>query len=246
MAAILACGDGAVLSHRTAAAVWGLRRASGAVEVTVESRNGRERRAGIALHRGPLPAHETALRQGLRVTSAARTLLDLAAVLSPRDLNRALEDAERLRIFDLGALRNVLADHPHRPGTPALARALGPLTCPEPTRSELELLFLDVCEKHGIPRPTVNAPLRGYEVDFLWRAAGVIVEVDGAATHATRAAFERDRARDADLTAAGYRVLRFTHRRIAGDPVGVAKLVLRTLGGRPARPRGRSGSASRS
>ena len=153
--------------------------------------------------------------RGIPVTSPARTLLDLAAVVPPDAVERAVERAEALRIFDLGAILRLLSDNPRHPGRRALAGALEHYwEVPTPTRSELEDLFLDLCTRHGLPRPVVNARVCGYEVDFLWREQRVIVETDGHTTHGTRAAFERDRARDARLVAAGYRVVRFTYRQV--------------------------------
>ena len=114
-----------------------------------------------------------------------------------------------------GLLAEVLAQH--RPGTTL-------------TRSQLEERFLGLCREHELPLAQVNRRLLGYEVDFLWRPQRLVVETDGRAAHGTRAAFERDRVRDADLTAAGWRVVRITHRRLTADPDAVAALLRLLLG----------------
>ena len=232
LAAVLAGGPGAVLSHRSAAGLWtiaggGLSR----VDVTLPTRNGRGRRPGLAIHRPrrPVAASEWAERSGIPVTTPARTLLDLAATCGPADLARAIERAEQQRVFDLRAIEQVIADHARGRGAARLVRALG-VADPAPTRQELERRFLALCRERGLPRPEVNVLLCGLEVDFLWRDRGVVVETDGFATHGTRAAFERDRERDAILQVAGFRVIRFTYRQVDRDPARVAATVAALLG----------------
>jgi predicted transcriptional regulator of viral defense system len=224
LAAVLACGDGAVLSHRSAAMLWGLRPSAPVTpEVTIPSRNGRRQREGLVIHRATnLPQAEVTHREGIPVTTPARTLLDLAAVVGRHDVERAMEAAERLRLFDLGALREVLTRHGGRAGTPLVAAVLEQYAEPEFTRSELERVFLELCAAHGLPPPAVNVWVADYEVDFFWRAQNLIAEADSRRFHATRAAFERDRARDARLTALGYRVVRFTYRQVEREPTSVA------------------------
>jgi hypothetical protein len=231
LAAVLAGGPGAVLSQRSAAALWGLVPADGVrVDVTVPSRNGRSRRDGIAIHRPRVaPAeHECTVHDAIPVTTPARTMFDLAGVVSPTTLRRAIERSETLRLFDLRSVERVIAEHLHHPNARRLATALD-LADPAPTRRELERLFLDLCRDHGLPRPEVNVLLAGLEVDFLWRAAALVVETDGFETHGTRAAFERDRKRDATLALAGIRVLRFTYRRVTREPASVAATVAAVL-----------------
>lgn len=228
MAAVLACGPGAVLSHGCAGALLGLRpTASPALQVTVPTSNGRARRPGIEVHRSQrLSGIDVTIERGIPVTSPARTLLDLAGVLDRQSLARAVERAETLRIFDLRALRAVLDANPKRPDTRMLAQVLANYDpAGGTTRSELERLFLELCAAHGVPRPRLNARVGPYEVDFLWPDQRVIVETDGHATHGTRTAFERDRARDARLMAAGYRVVRFTYRQVTREPERVAAIV---------------------
>ena len=228
MAAVLSCGEGAVLSHRAAAAHWGiLPPASGAIDVTVPRRGGRRPRERVAVHRvRSLSADERIVHDRIPVTIVARTLLDLASGSRRRTIERAVEESERRRLFDLAAIETVLERHPRRPGAPLLRAVIaGYRDRHVLTREELERRFMALCEEHGLPRPEVNALLGPYEVDVFWEVARLIVECDGWETHGTRAAFERDRERDAWLTASGYRVVRFTWRRIVSEPDEVAGLL---------------------
>ena len=232
MAAVLALGEDAVLSHATAADLWGLRRSgSAAIDVTISSRAGHERRQGVRLHRAPLPPSEVTRRNGFPVTTPARTLLDLGAVVGLRAVERALDEAERLNVLHRRALDAVLAANGNRSGRAKLAAVVaGHRAGSTLTRSELEERFLALCRAHSLPSPAVNARMGRYVVDFLWRERRLIVETDGRASHGTRAAFERDRARDARLTVAGYRVVRFTYRQVAEEGAAVAGLLRSLLG----------------
>lgn len=224
-AALLSCGDGAVLSHRTAADLWGMRPSNAHVfDVTIPSRSGRQRRRGLRVHRGPLPASEVTSHHGLPVTTPARTLLDLAAALTPRALERALDEAERLGLFDAEEVDAVLDANRCRSGRARLAAVLAahrPGTTR--TRNGLEELMLGLCRANCIPQPRVNAQVGPYYPDFLWPEQRLIAETDGRATHRTMAAFERDRARDAYLTSMGYRVVRYTKRRLTREPEAVVR-----------------------
>ena len=213
MAATLACGSGAVLSHTSAAALWEIRPTDGVVHVTVPTAGGR-RRPGLCIHRDPsLGPDEVSTRDRIGVTTVPRTLLDLAGMLPPRALQRALDQAVVIRRIDLSFVDAVVArQRVSRPGTTL-------------TRSDLEERFLAVCEAHDLPRPQVNRRVAGLEVDFLFSDARLVVETDGWRFHGTRAAFERDRNRDARLTRAGYRTLRFTHRQLEADARAVAATV---------------------
>jgi very-short-patch-repair endonuclease/predicted transcriptional regulator of viral defense system len=228
MAAVLACGDGAVLSHRSAAALWELRpSAAGKIDVTVPARSGRASRATIRVHRsGALPASEITRHQGIAVTRVARTLFDLAETVPRSAAQRALERAEGLQLFDLLAMQTMIDLHRTRRGSRRLAAILAEYEDDELTRSELENQFLALCADHGVPRPRVNSQVEDYTVDFFWPAQRLIAETDSRRYHATRAAFERDRARDAALTVGGYRVVRFTHRQIQREPASVAGTLL--------------------
>jgi Protein of unknown function (DUF559)/Transcriptional regulator, AbiEi antitoxin len=226
MAAALACGPAAFVSHRAAAAAWDLLPwGGGLVDVTIAGRNGRRGHRGVRVHRvGALPEQQRAAIDGLPVTSAERTLADLAAVLMLRRLEQALERAEARRLVDHAVLAELAAAR--RPGVGRLRAVLA--TPPSMTRSELEVAFLALCDRHGLPCPRVNQRIGPYEVDFVWPAHRLVVETDGAERHLTRRAFEIDRARDAALTAGGWRVVRFTHRQVTHEPAGVAA-VLRAL-----------------
>jgi very-short-patch-repair endonuclease len=147
-----------------------------------------------------------------------RTLVDLADCSTRRDLERAIDEAQYLG-WDLSSLR----PFPGRRGAGMLATVLDEhLAGSTRTRSDFEELLLELCRNHGLPRPMVNQVVEGYEVDFVWPGAGVIVEADGWSAHRTRAAFERDRLRDATLEAAGWRVIRITWRRLMREPEAVA------------------------
>jgi very-short-patch-repair endonuclease len=222
LAAVLACGPGAVLSHRDAAALWELRPSAGAkVDVTVSTRFGRVKRRGIRVHRsGRLTREETVARDGVPVTTVARTLLDLADVLPDQGLKRAIDEAEYRGRFDLISLSAVVENNPGRRGAKVLALARQP---PQRTRSDLEQDFLAFCRRHRLPRPTVGAAIAGYEADFVWPEARLIVETDGLAAHRTRRAFEDDRTRDRRTLRAGYHTIRLTDRALRHDQQEVAR-----------------------
>jgi hypothetical protein len=223
LSAVWAYGSRAALSHRSAAAAWSLRGGgSGRLDVTVPASSGRQR-AGTRLHLTTGSLEVTTIDL-LPITTPARTILDLAGVLAPHHVEAALKQADLLDLFDLGALRAVVAAHPRHPGRRPLAELLEAaarrgLTL---TLSELEIHFRALCDAHGLPHPAVNARPLGFRVDFLWTDARLVVETDGWGSHRTRAAFEEDRARDQALAVAGYRTVRFTHRQIVDDPAGVA------------------------
>jgi hypothetical protein len=231
-AALLATSGGAVLSHVSAAALWELRPTSAAsIHVTVPTYSGRLRRPGIVAHRSrSLADADVDERDGIAVTSVARTLLDVAGTLAPGSLERVVERSLTLRLFDLHAVRAAIDARPTVRGATALARAVaGVHDEPALTRSRLEALMRDVCAAHGIEPPEVNARVEGDEVDFLWRSRRLIVETDGHAHHSTRRAFERDRAKDARLTMLGYRVVRFTYRQLVYDREVVVATLLQLL-----------------
>lgn len=229
MAAVLAQGPEAVLSHRTAADHWGIRpSASARVEVTIPSYAGRKSRDAIVVHRSrTLGCVEVTVHDRIPTTRVARTLLDIAALVGPASLERAIELAETLRLFDLREVVAALDAHPGKAGNRALKAALGHE--PTITRSELEARFLDLCASHGIPRPSVNVRVGPYEVDFLWPEQRLIVETDGHRYHGSRMAIERDHVRDVRLMAAGYRVTRFTYRQVMREPAQVARALLSLL-----------------
>jgi len=236
LAAVLACGPGAVLSHRAAAALHGLRPSSRtAIDVTAPRRTGRAR-TGIEVHRGDtLQAADRTVVRGIPCTSVARTLLDLAEVTNRRGVERACDQAEVLRLLNVRAVEDVLHRAPGRRGATALAAVMAAHRIGETvTRNELEERVLRICDAAALPRPEVNVMLAtadGYpEVDFLWRECGLIAETDGYGSHGTRWAFERDRARDRALTVAGFRVVRFTWRQVTNGPGEVAATLRALLG----------------
>lgn len=222
MAAVLACGLGAVLSHRDAAALWGLRPCNRAhIDVAVPSRSTR-RHAGIALHRPrTLPVEETTTVDAIPTTTWAWTLLDLAAVVPPHHLARALERAEDQQLLDVRLLDALLSRHPTRAGTRSLRAALQVHRPDVHTKSDNEALLLHLCREAKLPIPLVNSALdlgdRTVHPDARWPNHRLVVEVDGYQHHRTRTAFRRDRIRDADLQERGYRVIRVSdedlHRR---------------------------------
>lgn len=228
MAAVLAYGDRAALSHAVALCHWDVRDSSSPwIDVAVPTRNGVCSGKGIRVHRcGALRDDEVTVHDGIPITTVARSLLDAAPGLRPTGLARAVERSEILRLFDLTTVQQVLDRHGNHRGAAPLAAAVSLYRDDEHTRSDLEAMLLALCDTHGLPRPLVNRIVASYEVDFLWPEQRLIVEADGRRTHLTRAAFERDRAKDAKLTVAGYRVVRFTYRQICHDPATVA----RTLG----------------
>ncbi len=229
-AAILACGgpDAATLSYRTAAALDDLMNTpSGRIDVTTLRRSASTR--GLRVHVSRTLAGSDIVRDadGLPRTTVARTLADLASVLTPHQLRRACHRAEHLRLIDMRAIE---AQRPSR----KLRAGLQELTVHDPamTRSDLEEALLALLDAHELPRPIVNTILNGHEVDFHWPEQKLIVETDGAATHLTRTAFQDDRTRDVQHTIAGYRVARFTHSDVIHRPekTGRALRALLTFG----------------
>ena len=214
MAAVLAYGAGAVLSHRSAAALWGIRPSSRRTEDVTSPHGSRATRPGITVHRTRrLAASDRDVEDGIPVTNVARTLLDLAEVLHPAGLAHAIEATERLRLFDLRSIESVMARNPGRRGLRPLRSALAVYREPSITRSGLERRFLRVCREAGLPPPETNVRIADLEVDAVWREDRLAVELDSG-YHATTAAFERDRVRDATLQLAGYRIVRITDRRL--------------------------------
>lgn len=225
MAAVLAYGPKAVLSHRSAAGLWGLRADSRArTDVSLPLQSARSR-PGIVAHATPtLRPEDVTTRDGIPTTTVARTLLDLADVVPRRQLERAVEQAEMLRLFDLRAVDDALAHANGRRGAAVLSAALADLDDePGLTVNEMEDRFLELCRAGGLPEPEVNqwlavddGPL--VKADFLWRRQRLIVETDGWGSHGTRQGFERDRLRDQRVQVAGWRVLRFSRRQVLREP----------------------------
>jgi very-short-patch-repair endonuclease len=211
MAAVLACGPGAVLSHASAAAAWQLRRDDGAkIEVSVQGRAARRPR-GITVHRPrTLAAGDITRHQDIPVTSPTRTLIDLAARLSRDQLEAAIKQADKLDLVDPDALRQAVNG---RRGAAKLRRILDRRTFAL-TASGLERRFLPIARNAGLPKPQTGVFVNGFEVDFYWPQLGLVVETDGLRYHRTPAQQAADRIRDQAHTAAGLTPLRFTHAQV--------------------------------
>ena len=233
LAAVLAFGVGAVLSHDSAGRLWGIRRGTvgETVHVSLDTRAGRCR-AGIVLHRARLPAQDVARRGGIPVTSAARTLCDLAPQLTDRALVRALRESQFQRILSLTDLEEVLSRRPNR----RLRRLVDDLTV---TQTELEDRLLALCAARSLPRPLTQQQIHGRRVDFLWPRERLVVETDGWQAHATRDAFQTDRALTNTLQLSGYTILRFTYADLKRRPGGVARQIRAALAPRVAPSRRR-------
>jgi hypothetical protein len=230
MAAVLACGEGAALSHFSAAVLWGILQDRGqAIHVTAEKKRVCR---GVVVHQAPLQG-ERVRRAGIVVTTPARTLVDLADVVRKRrTLERAFDEAEYLGLDwraaaprhgrrGSGLLASVLAVH-----TPGTTR----------TRSELEEMFLTLCDRSDLPRPVVNGRIGGYECDFVWHDQRVVVETDGGAAHGTHRARQRDPVRDAELQLSGWIVIRVPYLRLLNAPDAVAAQMWTALMRAPAAP----------
>ena len=222
MVAVLASGEGAALSHLSAAVLWGMLSSDGKIHVTAPSDR---KRPGLVVHRAPLAPEDITERAGIAVTKPARTLIDLADIAPRRTLERALDEAEFLRLDCTG-----LAPRRGRRGAGALSSVLGTHRPGSTrTRSHLEDLFIALCDRHNLPRPQVNVHVESYECDFVWPEQRLIAETDGAAAHAGERRRARDLERDAELVAAGWRVIRVTYERLAREPERVAEQIARAL-----------------
>jgi hypothetical protein len=209
MAAVLACGEGAALSHRSAAELWELLRPQrGPIHISTSARSGRAKREGIRLHRcSSLVAGTTTRRLNIPITTPARTIADLRRDVPPPKWRRAVRQAE-------------LAGF-----------SLGPEIESDGTRSDLERDFLRICRRAGVPMPEVNVKVGKWTVDFLWRAERLAVEVDSYLYHRGRIAFQDDHARDLDLRRLGFEARRFDERQIDEEPDRVAADLIASLGG---------------
>ena len=226
-AAVLAYGRHAVLSHHSAAALWGMRHSS-RLEITVPS--SRRRRSGIVVHRGVLPDDERTTHRGIPTTTVPRTLLDLSAVVQRHEARSAFRQAEQLRLTDPLSLHDLAKRYPRRPGSATIRALLNEAGIgTKVIRSELEERFQEFLRRAGLPLPMTNQRVEGFEVDCVWPAQRVIVELDGHATHSPAHAFERDRARDRRLEAAGWHVIRITWRQLHEEPALVEADLRRLL-----------------
>ncbi|HSJ16570.1 MAG TPA: type IV toxin-antitoxin system AbiEi family antitoxin domain-containing protein [Solirubrobacterales bacterium] len=212
--AVLACGPRAVLSHGSAAALWGIGdERIGVIEVSVPAR-GRPRRPRIVAHRRTLEPHEVAVRDGIPLTAPIRTLVDIACRLGTRRLVRVIREADALGLCDPETLRAALDDMRGQRGVGVLRRLLDRHTFAL-TDSELERRFLPIARRAGLPKPKTQRVVNGFRVDFYWPGLGLVVETDGLRYHRTPEQQAADRVRDQAHLAAGLTPLRFTHAQVA-------------------------------
>ncbi len=226
LAAVLACGDGALLSHRSAAALWGLARQRGST-IDVTGLIGRQfdpGRDGIRLHRGQLFPGDATEQSGIPVTTVARTLFDLAEVVKFRQLRRAWEEADRLHLLRLPIVERVCELGYGRHALRPIRRLLTEARVPTYARSPLENRFAEFCREYlaDLPAPLTNVSILDHEVDAYWPGHRLVVEMDSWEFHSHRAAFESDRARDAAMQTTGYRVIRLTHRQLETEAPRIA------------------------
>jgi very-short-patch-repair endonuclease len=217
-----------MLSHRSAAALWGIGGEGGEIEITVRTASPR-RRPGVRVYRRPtLADRDVAEREGIPVTGLVRTFVDLASIQKPRLVERSVNEADRLDLIDPSTLRLKLQPHRCEPGVRPLRALLDRRTF-RLTRSELERLFLPIAKQVGLPLPMTKQWVNGFEVDFFWPDLGLVVETDGLRYHRTPAEQARDRLRDQAHTAAGLVNLRFTHEQVRYEPEHVRSTLLAVL-----------------
>lgn len=214
MAAVLACGPGAVLSHGSAAALWGvLPERGGTIEVAVPTASAR-RYAGVRVHRREgLGSADVTRHMGIPVTTLVLTLIDLASSLHLAQLERAVNEADRLDLIDPSSLRAALEAYAGRAGVARLRELLDRRTF-RLTDSDLERLFLPLVSQVGLPLPLTRQRLNGFRVDFFWPDLRLVVETDGLRYHRTPSQQARDQVRDQAHLAAGFTPLRFTHAQV--------------------------------
>lgn len=225
MAAVLMCGPDAALSHESAAALFEIRAdRGGKIEVSVPA-DVRRRPRGIVVHRrtrrGPW---EVTVHQGIPTTSPVCTLVDLGTRLNPRQLEAAVNEADKRDLIDPDSLRSALEKLSRRPGVALLRELLDRRTF-RLTDSELERRFLPIVRRVGLPPPTTQQKVNGFDVDFYWPDLDLVVETDGLRYHRTPAQQARDRVRDQTHLAAGTTPLRFTHAQVRFDPAHVQTIL---------------------
>ena len=233
MAAVLACGEGALLSHRSAGRLWRLLPpANGWIEVTCPDK--RVKRDGIVSHRASIAGDERGVFDGIPVTSPFRTIFDLAALLEMRELERAFHEAEVRGLRDRVSLPMLLERYPGRRGRRSLWALLESSEPVGFTRNDFEEAFLALVDAHGISRPRMNGDLsvrgRFFEIDALWERERVAVELDSRSVHGTNKNFESDRQRDRILVAEGWKTMRVTWRALHQEPDEVVADLKAALG----------------
>jgi very-short-patch-repair endonuclease len=228
MGAVLACGDGAVLSHSSAAALWRIGfEQRNVIELSLPSSSHREV-PGLRIHRRPsLRPRDVTTRHGIPVTTPVQTLIDLALRLDRRGIERAINEADKYDLVHPPGLRKALELRVGEPGVARLRHILDRRTF-RLTREELERLFLPLARDAGLPTPLTGQWVNEFEVDFYWPDLGLVVETDGLRYHRTPAEQARDRLRDQAHTAAGLVPLRFTHEQVKYEPDYARKVLAQT------------------
>ena len=228
MAAVLSCGREALLSHRSAAALWGFgEEHPGYIEISL-ARHSTLRRPGIRVHdRAGLWNRDLGSRLGIPVTQPVRTFLDLATVTGPKTLERAINEADKLDVIDADSLRRSLDDHPGQPGIRLLRHVLDKHTF-RLSDDELERLFRPIAASAGLPVPLTKQMVNKFEIDFFWPDLGLVVETDGWRYHRTPSAQTRDALRFQTHTAAGLTPLRFSHYQVKYEPAHVRRILAQT------------------
>jgi very-short-patch-repair endonuclease len=228
MGAVLSCGDRAVLSHSSAAALWEIGTERRWVEVSAPVST-RAKRAGLLVHRrAGLVPEDLAVQRGIPVTSPALTILDHACRLGRARIERMINEADKLGLLKPPVLRAFLERHPRREGVGRLKEILDRRAFVF-AENELEEAFLPIAESAGLPVPRTQQRLNGFKVDFFWPELGLVVETDGLTYHRTAAAQARDRLRDQTHTAAGLTPLRFTHDQVKYEPGHVRRVLAATV-----------------
>jgi predicted transcriptional regulator of viral defense system len=236
MAAVLACGPGAALSHRSAGALWGFAKENTAYTEVSVKRSSESRLPGIRCHRRPsLPSSEITAHRGIPLTQPVRTFLDLVRVNGPRDLERAINEADKLDVIDADELRLALDDHAGEKGVRPLRRILDKHTF-RLSDDELERLFRPLAAAAGLPVPLTKHVVDEFEVDFYWPDLRLVVETDGWRYHRTPSAQSRDALRFQTHVANGLTPLRFSHYQVKYEPAHVKDILIRTVANLRARP----------
>ncbi len=230
LAAVLACGDGAVVRRRSAAALFGLTEPwEGEVEILVPGRNCR--RAGIDVARiAALAEIDRGFQHGIPIAAPPLALLDFAAIATADELERAIAEAYALKLVTEEQLRDVIERHRRRPGAAALRAELDRVGGPMWTASMAERVMKELMRQADLPRPRTRVKVAGSTADFLWPEYRLIVEVDGYRYHGHRYSFERDRRRDQKHKTAGYEVFRFTWRQLENEPLRVIAVIAQAIG----------------
>lgn len=219
MAAVLACGSGALLSHRSAAVLWGVLRPFRSIDVeVVVPRPRTPRHEGISVHRrSDLTPAQRSVVEGIPVTDIVTTVVDLATCVGDGLLIRAVNQADRMDLIDAEGLRAALEREGSRAGLGRLKALLDRQGCAF-ADSLLELRFLDLARAAGLPEPELQTYVNGYRVDFYWPDLGLVVETDGPTDHRTPAQQTRDRRRDHAHALGGLTALRFTEAQVRHEP----------------------------